>query len=251
MNEEDEQRKSKLETKCTEARQAAALLAGNSAGVRSLIHTRISASNIQEPKIIPVTTRPLSKGSLSTSVSSATKVARNEGRLTSKKSVITSIPSDTKKKLSTATSSTKKSKRQHEVETPVREKSKRIRDSPDEKIIIKKSRRDSTLSTPSDNNKSTTKPKPYLNRRIAKDFDGDVYFGHVKSYVPSTDNDEGVDLWSIVYDDGDAEDFEEDELMIGFLLYRKNSINDKVGNLQKSNNKKIKSKNKYKDDEDD
>jgi hypothetical protein len=70
---------------------------------------------------------------------------------------------------------------------------------------------------------------PYLKRRIAKEFDGNIYFGAVKFFTPASDNDEGTDLWGIKYDDGDAEDFEEDELMNGFLLYRKHASKDVEG----------------------
>ena len=73
-------------------------------------------------------------------------------------------------------------------------------------------------------------PKFYIKRRIAKDFDGEIYFGSIKKWIPASENDEGVDLWLIEYDDGDAEDLEKFELMEGFQLYQIHYKNDKVGN---------------------
>jgi hypothetical protein len=88
-----------------------------------------------------------------------------------------------------------------------------------------------TSSTKKESNKE--EKQPYLNRRVAKEFDGSIYFGMVQSFTEAKDNAEGIDLWGIEYDDGDAEDFEEDELMNGFVLYRKHQSKDKVGNMVK------------------
>lgn len=41
--------------------------------------------------------------------------------------------------------------------------------------------------------------KDFIKKRVAKNFDGQVYFGVVKKWVPASENDEGVDLWLVEY----------------------------------------------------
>lgn len=59
--------------------------------------------------------------------------------------------------------------------------------------------------------------KSYLKTKIAKEFDdGMVYFGTVEEYF-----DEDVPVWNVVYEDGDGEDMEEDELRHSIRLFKK------------------------------
>jgi hypothetical protein len=81
--------------------------------------------------------------------------------------------------------------------------------------------------TSTSSGKAKFDPKSYLKRRIAKDFDGEIYFGSVKSHIPAADNEEGEPLWLIEYDDGDAEDLEKKEMLHGFKLYHKHAASDK------------------------
>jgi len=63
-------------------------------------------------------------------------------------------------------------------------------------------------------------PKACVGSRIAKFFqDNDLYFGTIETYIPSSQTDDKVDLWNVVYDDGDVEDFELDEVQQGLVLY--------------------------------
>jgi pantothenate kinase type III len=62
----------------------------------------------------------------------------------------------------------------------------------------------------------------YMDRRVAKHFGKDLYFGSVDEFY----NPDGVDLWHVTYDDGDQEDFELDELIPAFEEYRKNKNKD-------------------------
>jgi hypothetical protein len=52
----------------------------------------------------------------------------------------------------------------------------------------------------------------FIGRRVGKYFDDVLYYGTVSKWVPAAVVDGGIDLWLVEYDDGDAEDLEEDEL---------------------------------------
>jgi hypothetical protein len=67
-------------------------------------------------------------------------------------------------------------------------------------------------------------PKEFLKKRVAKKFDGTLYYGDVKEWIPATKNDEGVDLWLVHYEDGDWEDLEKDELVDCILLTRQTAL---------------------------
>lgn len=60
----------------------------------------------------------------------------------------------------------------------------------------------------------------YVSRRIAKEFDGSVYYGTVKEFYPSERVDGGVSLWHVAYDDGDSEDMEFAEILQCVELYK-------------------------------
>mmetsp|Transcript_7947 Transcript_7947/g.23553 ORF Transcript_7947/g.23553 Transcript_7947/m.23553 type:complete len:147 (-) Transcript_7947:281-721(-) len=68
-------------------------------------------------------------------------------------------------------------------------------------------------------------PRKHIGSRVAKDFDGEMYFGKIASYDSDAD---GVDggLWHVVYDDGDEEDYEKKELRKSLKLYEKQKGKD-------------------------
>lgn len=77
--------------------------------------------------------------------------------------------------------------------------------------------------------KKSYDPKKYVGQRIAKYFDAptddddgnqELYFGNVESYR------EEDKLWHIEYDDGDAEDFDFDDLRTAVLEYSQNRDKD-------------------------
>jgi len=74
--------------------------------------------------------------------------------------------------------------------------------------------------------KSTFDPQSYVGRRVAKYFDTELYYGSVREYTPPDQNEDFVDLWNILYDDGDFEDLERNEMDECFELYRKNEAGD-------------------------
>jgi pantothenate kinase type III len=81
-----------------------------------------------------------------------------------------------------------------------------------------------------EDNAESPEPAPgnqakYIDRRVAKHFGKDLYFGSVDEFY----NPDGVDLWHVTYDDGDQEDFELDELIPAFEEYRKNKNMDLEG----------------------
>ncbi|KAI2512714.1 CAS/CSE protein [Fragilaria crotonensis] len=63
-------------------------------------------------------------------------------------------------------------------------------------------------------------PSQVINRRVAKYFDGQIYFGTVRSFDPS----EG--FWKIDYDDGDEEEFDTNELQVHLRLRESNEDMD-------------------------
>ena len=53
-----------------------------------------------------------------------------------------------------------------------------------------------------------------------KKFGGGFYFGAVKSY------DQEEKLWKVVYDDGDSDENDKEELLNGLKLYNEKKIQD-------------------------
>jgi len=73
----------------------------------------------------------------------------------------------------------------------------------------------------------TANPGQFLNQRVAKDFDGQIYYGTITSYNDDADDDDDDDvIWSIVYDDGDKEDLNERELRAALKMYDTNAHDD-------------------------
>lgn len=70
-------------------------------------------------------------------------------------------------------------------------------------------------------------PLEFLEKRMAKYFDDDLYFGKVKSFfdVNDTDSDE-EELWNIEYDDGDLEDMDAGTLWQALELYHAHASED-------------------------
>jgi len=62
-------------------------------------------------------------------------------------------------------------------------------------------------------------PRSFVNTRIAKLFGEDAFFGTVKKYIkPALSTD--LELWHIMYDDQDEEDFDAEDMKEAQLLYR-------------------------------
>jgi hypothetical protein len=263
-DEVDEQRKIKLEDKRKDAKEAALLLAQTSNSVDSLIRARLPEHLRRPNQAFYASSRPSPFVDFE-SASSRPIAPRSAGTLSStkKKKLKTSSAI---KSASVHTSSAKRGRpKKNIIESPILSSSKKKQRDTADLFVKKKKRNMSSPSSDSDRVERLTKKQktkksaetkpvslknqssssvaddiPYLKRRIAKDFDGEIYFGYIKGFVPSSNNRDGVDLWSVEYDDGDAEDMEEDELMHGFLLYRKNAANDRVGNAVKRKEKKMK-----------
>lgn len=66
--------------------------------------------------------------------------------------------------------------------------------------------------------------KVYLNQRMARYFGKKLYFGTVRHFTPA--DEEGGDLWRIIYDDSDQEDLELDELLNALKIYKKHGKKD-------------------------
>jgi pantothenate kinase type III len=60
----------------------------------------------------------------------------------------------------------------------------------------------------------------YINKRIAKDFDGNIFFGTVSKYVSK------AKYWAIDYDDGDEEEFDESEVQQHLKIYAEHRDSD-------------------------
>jgi hypothetical protein len=73
-------------------------------------------------------------------------------------------------------------------------------------------------------------PLVFIGQRVAKYFGEEVYFGTVKKFSPPATKKDG-DLWHIVYDDDDQEDFDYKELKKAVALYESNQKDDKVSRV--------------------
>ena len=63
----------------------------------------------------------------------------------------------------------------------------------------------------------------FVNKRVAKDFDGECFFGKITKY----DDTEPPPFWHVVYDDGDEEDFSSRDLIKSLKHYKKHGKDDK------------------------
>jgi len=66
-------------------------------------------------------------------------------------------------------------------------------------------------------------PKSFVNKRVAKDFDGVCFFGKITKY----DDTEPPPFWHVVYDDGDEEDYTSRDLIKALKHYKKQGKDDK------------------------
>ena len=69
-------------------------------------------------------------------------------------------------------------------------------------------------------------PISFVQKRISKDFDGVTFFGTVTEYDDSDD----PAFWKVVYDDGDAEDYNKWDLIKALKHYGINGKNDRQKN---------------------
>lgn len=65
------------------------------------------------------------------------------------------------------------------------------------------------------NSAAAPEPRSFIGKKIAKDFDGNLYFGTVKDY----DDSEAPAFWHVEYDDGDEEDYNEKDLIKALKYY--------------------------------
>lgn len=76
-------------------------------------------------------------------------------------------------------------------------------------------------------------PQSFLGKRVARYFGGEddkkLFFGTVNEFVPAGNVVDGVDLWSVIYDDGDSEDWDRSELRDYLQLYERNMAEDPKG----------------------
>jgi pantothenate kinase type III len=66
----------------------------------------------------------------------------------------------------------------------------------------------------------------YIGRRIAKQFGDLWYFGTVDEHVAAKDSSDGIEFWRCVYDDGDREDYEVDDLEMLLEFYEEHKEDD-------------------------
>lgn len=253
-NELDERRKIKLQEKCNDAKAAAQLLAEKCDSVYSLIQSRLPESK-RKPRpamhppphlaaVAPPSEVPSRSASNKKKKDQSPATTGKRGRPKKDKVDAVARPGNSKKNQaapSSAASQVTTSKKKRAIE---KERAPSPSSSEDTSPIAKRQKKQSSKSMTPPTKSTSDGEIPYMNRRIAKDFDGEIYFGFVTGFVPSSTNAEAIDLWAITYDDGDAEDLEEDELMHGFLLYRKHKSGDEVGKTSAKRNqdkKKMKS----------
>jgi hypothetical protein len=72
-------------------------------------------------------------------------------------------------------------------------------------------------------------PFSYIGQRVAKFFGDDVFFGTIKKYIEPGAGE--FDLWHIVYDDDDQEDFDSKDLRKALNLYKQRRSEDKASKV--------------------
>ena len=74
-------------------------------------------------------------------------------------------------------------------------------------------------------------PHSYVNSRVSKMFGDDTYYGTITKYIaaPSAKDD---DLWHVLYDDDDSEDFDAKDLKKALALYKQKSKGDPKARVQ-------------------
>jgi hypothetical protein len=113
-----------------------------------------------------------------------------------------------------------------EVSTNPNKKKQKTSSSPTKKVALNEEPVSTTVST--------STPKKYVNRRLAKYFTGVIYFGSVTKHVYPHENEENIHLFTVVYDDDDVEDLDPSELQHAFELYEQNKGKDRIGKSKKS-----------------
>ena len=73
---------------------------------------------------------------------------------------------------------------------------------------------------------NTTSGENFVGRRVAKYFVDTLYYGSVSEFYGKNIVEEQVDLWHIIYDDGDSEDIDAEALLDCFVLYTRNKAGD-------------------------
>lgn len=63
---------------------------------------------------------------------------------------------------------------------------------------------------------NSSDPNSFVRKRVAKDFDGDTYFGTIMEY----DDRENPAFWHAEYDDGDEEDYSKKDLIKALKYYQ-------------------------------
>ena len=80
-----------------------------------------------------------------------------------------------------------------------------------------------------DNSTKKQSPFSFIGLRIAKCFGEDVFFGTIKKYIEPASSE--PDLWHIVYDDDDQEDYDAKDLRKAIALYKTKRFKDKASHI--------------------
>ena len=60
----------------------------------------------------------------------------------------------------------------------------------------------------------------YMGKRVARKFGKNIFNGIITKFMPIVEDDD-VDFWHVVYDDGDEEDWTKADVDDGMALYKK------------------------------
>jgi hypothetical protein len=121
------------------------------------------------------------------------------------------VVSDSKKKSEKKASNTNKLKPAFIKPDKVKSMKKKASDKVDGAPAAKKAKPMDPVAAAVKN----SQPTIFINRRVAKDFDGQTYYGTVVAY----DDSEEPAFWKVDYDDGDQEDYAKKDLIKGLKLY--------------------------------
>ena len=95
-------------------------------------------------------------------------------------------------------------------------------------VISNKKGRKEVPDLPIEKDLIKSNPKGYVGRRVAKFFDDELYFGRIRKFDPKTlaGDTEATLIWKVIYDDGDKEEYDVEDMYEFLNIYKENESQD-------------------------
>ena len=92
----------------------------------------------------------------------------------------------------------------------------------------KKARKEAVEDLPIEKDLIESNPEGYVGRRCSKFFGDELYFGRIKKYTPKVLDGEMEEsqIWKVVYDDNDKEEYDVEDMVEYLSLYKENESQD-------------------------